>query len=71
MDPRCGFIFNVYTAPAHRKRGLARLLMDAMHAWGRAEGLERVVLNASAAGLPIYESMGYVATSEPMMRMRL
>lgn len=71
MDPRCGFIFNVYTAPAHRKRGLARLLIDAMHAWGRAEGLERVVLNASAAGLPIYESMGYVATSEPMMRMRL
>ncbi|MFM8533910.1 MAG: GNAT family N-acetyltransferase [Acidimicrobiia bacterium] len=71
MDPRCGFIFNVYTAPAHRKRGLARLLMDEMHAWSRAAGLERVVLNASASGRPIYEAMGYVATTEPMMRMRL
>ena len=24
MDPRCGFVFNVYTQPAHRKQGLAR-----------------------------------------------
>ena len=26
MDPRCGFVFNVYTDPAHRKQGLARRL---------------------------------------------
>lgn len=71
MDPRCGFIFNVYTAPAHRKQGLARRLMDAMHQWCRAEGIERVVLNASAFGKPLYESMGYVETDEPMMRLRI
>ena len=39
MDPRCGFIFNVYTHPAHRQRGLARRLMDTMHEWCRAEGI--------------------------------
>jgi GNAT superfamily N-acetyltransferase len=71
MDPRCGFIFNVYTGPSHRKQGLARRLMDAIHAWCRAEGIERVVLNASTFGKPLYEMMGYVATSEPMMRCRL
>lgn len=71
MDPRCGFIFNVYTQPSHRRQGLARRLMDAMHGWCRAEGIERVVLNASVFGKPIYEAMGYVATGEPMMRMRL
>lgn len=71
MDPRCGFIFNVYTDPAHRKQGLARRLMDAIHDWSRADGLERLVLNASAFGQPLYESMGYVVTNEPMMRYRL
>ena len=71
MDPRCGFIFNVYTHPMHRKRGLARRLMDSMHDWCRAEGIDRIVLNASVFGKPLYEAMGYVATSEPMLRIRL
>jgi GNAT superfamily N-acetyltransferase len=71
MDPRCGFIFNVYTQPAHRKQGLARRMMDAMHEYCRAEGIERVVLNASAFGKPLYDAMGYVVANEPMMRIRL
>lgn len=71
MDPRCGFIFNVYTHPSHRKQGIGRRLMEAIHDWCRAEGLERVVLNASTFGQPLYEAMGYVVTNEPMMRMRL
>ena len=71
MDPRCGFIFNVYTQPAHRKQGLAKRLMDAMHGHCREEGIERVVLNASVFGKPVYEAMGYVETNEPMMRFKL
>ena len=71
MDPRCGFIFNVYTQASHRKQGLARKLMDAMHDYCRAEGIERVVLNASVFGKALYEAMGYVVTDEPMMRLRL
>lgn len=71
MDPRCGFVFNVYTNPAHRKQGLARRLMDAVHDYCRAEGMERMVLNASTFGQSLYESMGYVPTDEPMMRLRL
>ena len=71
MDPRCGFVFNVYTQPQHRKHGLARRLMEVMHEWCRGEGIERVVLNASTFGHPLYESMGYVVGDEPMMRLRL
>jgi GNAT superfamily N-acetyltransferase len=71
MDPRCGFIFNVYTDPPHRRHGLARRMMEAMHQWCRAEGIERVVLNASTFGVPLYESMGYVVSEQPMMRVRL
>ena len=71
MDPRCGFVFNVYTHPSHRQHGVARRLMEAMHQWCRAEGIERVVLNASTFGQPLYESMGYVVADEPMLRIRL
>ena len=71
LDARCGFVFNVYTQPAHRQQGLARRLMDAMHAHCRAEGIERIVLNASVFGKPLYEAMGYVETEQPMMRMQL
>ena len=64
-------MFNVYVSATHRKQGLARRLMDAMHAYCRAEGIERVVLNASTFGKPLYDAMGYVVTEEPMMRLRL
>jgi GNAT superfamily N-acetyltransferase len=71
MDPRCGFIFNVYTQPAHRQHGLARRVMEAIHEYCRQEGIERIVLNASVFGKPLYGAMGYVDVDEPMMRMRL
>ena len=71
MDPRCGMILNVYTLPTHRQRGLARRLLETLHEWCRAEGIERVVLNASVFGKPLYDSMGYVVSDEPMMRLKL
>ena len=71
MDPRCACVFNVYTDHSHRMQGLATRLMDAAHSWCRAQGIERVILNASRFGLPIYESMGYVVVDEPMMRLKL
>ena len=71
IDPRCGFVFNVYTQPDHRQRGLAGRIMAAMHDYCRAEGIERIVLNASTFGKPLYETMGYVVADEPMMRIRL
>ena len=71
MDPRCGFVFNVYTDPAHRKQGLGRRVMDAMHDWCRGEGIKRVALNASTVGRPVYEAMGYAVDNEPMMRLTL
>lgn len=71
LDPRCGFVFNVYTEPAHRKQGLARRLMEALHAHCRHERIERLVLNASTFGQPLYRAIGYVVTDEPMMRFKL
>lgn len=64
---RLAFVYNVYTEPAHRRRGLARLIMDTIHAWCRDEGISSLALNASRDGKPLYESMGYAESPSPMM----
>jgi GNAT superfamily N-acetyltransferase len=64
---RLAFVYNVYTEPAHRRRGLARLIMDAIHKWCREAGIASVALNASQDGRPLYEAMGYQVCPQPMM----
>ena len=64
---RVAYVYNVYTEPSWRHRGLAQTIMDTIHGWCRDNGIGLVGLNASAAGQPVYESMGYRATPSPMM----
>lgn len=61
------FVYNVYTEPPHRRRGLARLIMDTIHAWCRDQGITSMALNASQDGKPLYEAIGYAESSSPMM----
>src|SRR4029453_5162531 len=58
------YVLNVYTDPAHRRRGLARALMAAILEWGRAQGLAKGPLAASEEGRPLYQSLGFTATNE-------
>jgi ribosomal protein S18 acetylase RimI-like enzyme len=64
VDPRRGNILNVYVAPGHRRRGLARRLMQVVLDECRASGLETVILHASEAGRPLYEALGFTPTNE-------
>jgi GNAT superfamily N-acetyltransferase len=64
---RVAFVYNVYTEPPHRKRGLARRLMETVHAWCQANGIGAVALNAAPAARHLYESMGYGPAPTPMM----
>jgi len=68
---RLAFVYNVYTEPAHRRRGLARVVMDGIHAWCRANGVTSVALNASRDGQPLYEALGYMQSAAPMMFLTL
>lgn len=61
---REALVLNVYVEPAWRRRGLARHMMEAVLDWARSAGIVRVVLHASGDGRPLYESMGFVPTSE-------
>ena len=57
-------VLNVYTEPAHRRRGLARRLVEHVLTWARARSLQRISLHASDEGRPLYEQLGFVPTNE-------
>jgi GNAT superfamily N-acetyltransferase len=59
-----GVVLNVFTERAWRRRGLAGLLMEQVLAWAARNGLETLVLHASADGRPLYERLGFVASNE-------
>lgn len=63
------WILNMYTEPAARRCGVARRLMETMIAWCRREGYGTVSLHASAAGRPLYESMGFQQTNEMSLKL--
>lgn len=63
-DGRHAIILNVFTEPDWRHQGIAVLLLERIIEWARAERLDRLVLHASEAGRPLYESLGFVGTNE-------
>ena len=56
---RTGTVLNVYTRPAWRRRGCARRLMEMLLADAKERGLCRIELKATAAGAPLYRSLGF------------
>jgi GNAT superfamily N-acetyltransferase len=64
---RVAFVYNVYTEHGHRRRGLARRLMETLHAWCASHGIGAIALNASNEAEPLYTSMGYQIAASPMM----
>jgi GNAT superfamily N-acetyltransferase len=63
-EGRHGAIQNVFTEPAWRRQGVARLLLQRIIDWARHERLDRLVLHASAAGRSLYERLSFVGTNE-------
>lgn len=67
--PRRAWLHSIYVAPEYRRRGIARALTRAMVEWCREQGFRSVYLHASDQGRPLYESLGFTASSE--MRLEL
>jgi len=59
-------VMNVYVAPEHRRRGLARRLMETVIGWARENKIEFLELSASAKGRELYESLGFEPESTIM-----
>jgi GNAT superfamily N-acetyltransferase len=68
---RLPIVYNVYTEPMHRRRGLARALMETVHAWCRDAGYSAVGLAASTYGRGLYEALGYRESPSPYMFLTL
>ena len=59
-----GNILNVYTEPEHRRRGIARALMQIALEWCASNDVDAVILHASAEGSALYASLGFAPTNE-------
>ena len=57
-------VYNVTTAPAYRRRGVGSALVAAALAHAREQGLEVATLQARAAGLGVYERLGFTTVGE-------
>lgn len=64
------WILNMYTEPGARRRGVAKRLLEAMIEWCRHEGYGAVSLHASAAGRPLYETIGFQQTNEMSLKLK-
>lgn len=64
-----GYVHNVATDPAYRRRGLSRACMIALLEWFAGSGAEVIDLRASPEGEPLYASLGFVRTATPAMRL--
>lgn len=56
-----GYVCNVYTDPACRRRGYARALMHAMLAWCQKQGLAGLFLRPSEQARGLYFGLGFGA----------
>jgi predicted GNAT family N-acyltransferase len=65
--PDVAALYNVCTSPQHRHKGLGRAMtLHAMEVAKNEMGVQQIVLEASPAGQPLYESMGFVVVNEPL-----
>ena len=70
LECRRATILNVYTNPHHRRRGIARQLMQTMIDWCKREGFANVTLHASKDGRHLYESLGFKPSNEMKLKLR-
>lgn len=60
----------IYVVPGHRRRGIAREVTERAITWCKEQGCVRIRLQASQAGRPLYESLGF-RTFREMMKLDL
>lgn len=59
LRPHSGYVINVWVAPDHRRRGIARALLDRCIAEVDELGIRRLFLFATTQGRPLYEAAGF------------
>lgn len=66
-----GEVFNVYTLPEYRGKGLCTKLMQHLIEYGKKRGLGCIDLSATENGYPIYTKLGFKEKEQNYKDMRL
>ena len=69
LSGRTGYLMNVVTVPAYRRRGIGRRVVHTMLKWLAEQGIRHVELHTTEMGRPLYEELGFADGNE--MRLRL
>lgn len=62
----CAYIMNMYTRPAYRRQGVARILLRRLIDEAKARGVGKLTLEATAMGRPLYDRMGFLPMEKEM-----
>ena len=60
INGRTGIVLNVYTCPAYRRRGYARIIMEALLSEAKRMEISAIDLKATMDGYPLYHSVGFI-----------
>jgi GNAT superfamily N-acetyltransferase len=71
MTGRVGTLFNVFTYPQYRKKGVATALLARLIEEAKARNLSYIDLSASESGKPIYEKLGFKEKKPRFTEMKL
>ncbi|WP_155372378.1 GNAT family N-acetyltransferase [Catellatospora vulcania] len=66
---RTGYVYNVVTDVAYRRRGYSRACMEALLGWFAERGVTTVDLRATGDGEPLYRSLGFAPVSYTALRL--
>jgi len=61
------YIMNMYTAPDHRRRGIAKKVLAMLVDDAHGRGITHITLEATAMGRPLYEAFGFVPMADEMI----
>jgi GNAT superfamily N-acetyltransferase len=54
-----GYVLNVSTDPAHRRRGYSRACIQALLSWYASRGVNAIELKSTDDGAPLYATLGF------------
>jgi len=68
---KIGHVLNFYTKPAYRKKGIGLKLMNFIKNTAKDEKINRLVLNSTKMGFPIYKKAGFIEPEDKAMLIEL
>ncbi|MBP3263614.1 GNAT family N-acetyltransferase [Pseudobutyrivibrio sp.] len=59
ISGKCGYLMNIYVRKEFRRKGLARNICHFLIEKGKELGAEKIYLESSVMGVPLYSSIGF------------